>query len=115
MTGDHLNLNPRICCPGKPKGIGNALWTCRSWFENEPFCLVYGDVLTDGNPFIPMLDAYSESGQDLALVTFPLQANSEMYTWIRRCVSKLVEKPVEVQANYVFAGMFILHSEIFPP
>ena len=28
-------------------------------------------------------------------------------------ISKLVEKPVEVQANYVFAGMFILHSEIF--
>ena len=68
-SGDHLNLNLEYVVQESPKGIGNALWTCRSWLENEPFCLVYGDVLTDGNPFIPMLDAYSESGQDLAMFT----------------------------------------------
>ena len=54
-SGDHLNLNLEYVVQESPKGIGNALWTCRSWLENEPFCLVYGDVLTDGNPFICLL------------------------------------------------------------
>ena len=114
-SGDHLNLNLEYVVQESPKGIGNALWTCKSWFKNEPFCLVYGDVLTDGNPFIPMLDAYSERGQDLALVTLPASSSEfgNVYLDPEMRISKLVEKPVEVQANYVFAGMFILHSEIF--
>ena len=115
-SGDHLNLNLDYIVQETPKGIGNALWTCLPWLDGEPFCLVYGDVLSNGNPFIPMLDAFSESGQDLALVTLPASSREfgNVYLDPEMRISKLVEKPAgSHQANYVFAGMFILHHNIF--
>ena len=114
-SGDHLNLNLDYTVQESPKGIGNALWTCLDWLDEEPFCLVYGDVLSNGNPFIPMLDAFSESWQDLALVTLPTSSSDfgNVYLDSEMRISKLVEKPIGSQANYVFAGIFILHHNIF--
>ena len=110
QSGDFLKLNLHYVVQESPRGIGNALWSCRDWLEEEPFLLVYGDVLCTGNPFIPLLDAFSESGQDMALITLPASSREfgNVYLDPEMRISRLVEKPLGDQANYVFAGMFVL-------
>ncbi len=116
-SGTDFGINLEYVEQESPKGIGNALLTCRNHLEDQPFILVYGDVLAMGNPFAPLLSTYSESGKDVGLVTLPASSSEfgNVYLDPDMIISRLVEKPGgDSQANYVFGGIFVLQPHIFP-
>ncbi len=115
-SGQSLKVNLEYVFQNELLGIGHALSQCRSVLEKKPFMLVYGDVLTDQNPFFSLLKTYTELGKEVAMVALPDSSKEfgNVYLNHEMKIHKLVEKPQgESQANYVFAGMFVLFPEIF--
>ena len=115
--GEHLGVNIEFVFQESVEGIGHALRLCESALGGvEPFLLVYGDVLADGNIFQEALKVHYETGDDLAVVTLPPSSKEfgNVYLDHEMKIRRLVEKPQEGQrANYVFAGIFVLSSNIF--
>ena len=114
-SGQTLGVNLEYVVQDELKGIGHALSLCRSSLEKKPFLLVYGDVMTDNNPFLSILQTYSETDREVALIALPESSKEfgNVYLDHEMKISRLVEKPQANQANYVFAGMFVLFPEIF--
>lgn len=115
--GDHWGMNIEFMFQESIEGIGHALKSSEAMLEkDEPFLLVYGDVLADGNIFREALKVYYETGEDLAVVTLPPSSREfgNVYLDHEMKIRRLVEKPQEGQfANYVFAGIFVLSPQIF--
>ncbi len=114
-SGQTLGVNLEYVVQDELKGIGHALSLCRSSLEKKPFLLVYGDVMTDYNPFLSILQTYSETDREVALIALPESSKEfgNVYLDHEMKISRLVEKPQANQANYVFAGMFVLFPKIF--
>ena len=114
-SGQTFGVNLEYVVQEKLEGIGHALSLCRSSLEKKPFLLVYGDVMTDYNPFLSILQTYSETDREVALVTLPESSKEfgNVYLDHEMKISRLVEKPQANQSNYVFAGMFVLFPKIF--
>ena len=114
-SGQTLGVNLEYVVQGELIGIGHALSLCQSSLEKKPFLLVYGDVLTDYNPFLSILQTYSETDREVALIALPESSKEfgNVYLDHEMKISRLVEKPEANQANYVFAGMFVLFPKIF--
>ena len=114
-SGQTFGVNLEYVVQDELKGIGHALSLCRSSLEKKPFLLVYGDVMTDYNPFLSILQTYSETGREVALIALPESSKEfgNVYLDHEMKISRLVEKPQANQANYVFAGMFVLFPKIF--
>ena len=114
-SGQMLGVNLEYAVQDELKGIGNALSLCRSSLEKKPFLLVYGDVMTDYNPFLSILQTYSETDREVALIALPESSKEfgNVYLDHEMKISRLIEKPRANQANYVFAGMFVLFPKIF--
>jgi len=114
-SGQTFGVNLEYVVQDEQKGIGHALSLCRSSLEKKPFLLVYGDVMTDYNPFLSILQTYSETGREVALIALPESSKEfgNVYLDHEMKISRLVEKPQANQANYVFAGMFVLFPKIF--
>jgi len=114
-SGKILGVNLEYVVQDELQGIGQALGLCQSSLENKPFLLVYGDVMTDYNPFLSILQTYSEMDREVALIALPESSKEfgNVYLDHEMKISRLVEKPKANQANYVFAGMFVLFPKIF--
>ncbi|MDH4246816.1 MAG: sugar phosphate nucleotidyltransferase [Deltaproteobacteria bacterium] len=100
----------------KLDGIGAALARCEPNMSGEPFLLVYGDVLTTGQPFRPVLEQYAEAGGAVAALTLPKSSGEfgNVYLDNDMRITQLVEKPENPHlSNYVFAGIFLLPGTIF--
>ena len=97
-------------------GIGPALKRCEAQIGQDPFLLVYGDVLTTGSPFEQVLTQYTESGHNVAALSLPGSSRDfgNVYLNPEMAITRLVEKPENPHlSNYVFAGMFLLQPEVF--
>jgi UDP-N-acetylglucosamine diphosphorylase/glucosamine-1-phosphate N-acetyltransferase len=114
-SGQTFGVNLEYVVQDELKGIGHALSLCRSSLEKKPFLLVYGDVMTDYNPFLSILQTYSETDREVALIALPESSKEfgNVYLDHEMKISRLVEKPQANQANYVFAGIFVLFPKIF--
>jgi UDP-N-acetylglucosamine diphosphorylase/glucosamine-1-phosphate N-acetyltransferase len=114
-SGQTLGVNLEYVVQDELKGIGHALSLCRFSLEKKPFLLVYGDVMTDYNPFLSILQTYSETDREVAMIALPESSKEfgNVYLDHEMKISRLVEKPQANQANYVFAGMFVLFPKIF--
>jgi bifunctional UDP-N-acetylglucosamine pyrophosphorylase/glucosamine-1-phosphate N-acetyltransferase len=97
-------------------GIGAGLRRCEEQLGTEPFLLVYGDILTTGEPFQAVLQQHTESGGAVAALSLPSSSGEfgNVYLDKEMRITRLVEKPSDPHlANYVFAGMFLLPPAIF--
>ena len=115
-SGHNLDVKIEYVEQDELLGIGNALSQCSNVLGKKPFMLVYGDVLTDHNPFLSLLKTYSEMGKEVAMIALPDSSKEfgNVYLDHEMKIRRLIEKPQgDSQANYVFAGMFILFPEIF--
>ena len=114
-SGKILGVNLEYVVQEELNGIGQALSICYSSLGKKPFLLVYGDVLTDYNPFLKILQTYSETDKEVALIALPDSSKEfgNVYLDHEMKISRLIEKPSGDQANYVFAGMFVLFPKIF--
>lgn len=115
--GDSLGMNLEFIVQEPLAGIGDGLKLCETFLEkDDPFLLVYGDVLADSNIFQDALKVHYETGEDLAVVALPSssEAFGNVYLDHEMKIRRLVEKPQEgALANYVFAGIFVLSPNIF--
>jgi bifunctional UDP-N-acetylglucosamine pyrophosphorylase/glucosamine-1-phosphate N-acetyltransferase len=92
-------------------GIGAAVRRCETLLGNDPFLLVYGDVLATGNPFRAVLSQYTETGGAVAALSLPTSSAEfgNVYVDHDMRITRLVEKPANPQvSNYVFAGFYFL-------
>ena len=98
------------------KGIGNALSQCKNMLQQNSFLLIYGDVLMNGNPLPSLLKTYKGMAGNTALLTLPRSSLEfgNVYFDHEMKIRRLIEKPQQgQQANYVFAGGFVLQPKIF--
>ncbi|MBI3994041.1 MAG: NTP transferase domain-containing protein [Candidatus Lambdaproteobacteria bacterium] len=97
-------------------GIGGALRRCERHLRAGPFFLVYGDILTSGDPFSQVLSRYTESGGAVAALSLPANSREfgNVYLNENMLITKFVEKPADPHlSNYVFAGIFLLSPNVF--
>ena len=97
-------------------GIGGALRRCERHLRSGPFFLVYGDILTSGDPFSQVLSRYTESGGAVAALSLPTNSGEfgNVYLNEQMQITKFVEKPSDPHlSNYVFAGIFLLSPAVF--
>ncbi|MBF0286602.1 MAG: NTP transferase domain-containing protein [SAR324 cluster bacterium] len=115
--GDQLGVKIEYVVQESMDGIGHALKLCEPLLgKKESFLLVYGDVLTDGNIFHEALKNYYEMGEEMAVVTLPKSSEKfgNVYLDHEMKIRRLIEKPQKGHnANYVFAGVFLLSSSFF--
>ena len=95
-SGKMLGVNLEYAVQDELKGIGHALSLCRSSLEKKPFLLVYGDVMTDYNPFLSILQTYSETDREVALIALPESSKEfgNVYLDHEMKISRLIEKPL---------------------
>jgi Nucleoside-diphosphate-sugar pyrophosphorylase involved in lipopolysaccharide biosynthesis/translation initiation factor 2B, gamma/epsilon subunits (eIF-2Bgamma/eIF-2Bepsilon) len=103
-SGKILGVNLEYVVQDELQGIGQALSLCQLSLENKPFLLVYGDVMTDYNPFLSILQTYSEMDREVALIALPESSKEfgNVYLDHEMKISRLVEKPKANQANLCF-------------
>ena len=58
-SGQTQGVNIEYIVQNELLGIGHALTLCQSSLEKKPYLLVYGDVLTDDNPYLSILQTYT--------------------------------------------------------
>jgi len=97
-------------------GIGAALRRCEDQLGQEPFLLVYGDILATGTPVVTLQQRFLESGGAVAALSLPSQSREFGNVYLNETMQivRLVEKPKSQNlSNYVFAGLYILPPSVF--
>jgi len=114
-SGHQFGLSIEYVVQQKKQGIGQALSLCEKMLDKKPFLLVYGDALTDFNPILSLLQTYSETNREISLVALPESSKDfgNVYLDHEMRIMRFIEKPSANQSNYVFAGFYILFSDIF--
>jgi len=115
--GHDLEVNITYVEQGQPRGITDSILTARSRFNpGEYFLLVYGDVITSGNPFFQALQSFNAFKGPTACVCLPGPPTGRygnVYLSGTR-ITKIIEKPTESDlGNYVLSGLFVLPADIF--
>lgn len=109
----------------EPKGFGHAIWCARNFIGNEPFAVLLGDDIIEGeSPCLKqMIDVFNEVQSSVIAVMEvpkeetdrygiidPLEQNGRLYD-----VRGFVEKPKieHAPSNVAIIGRYILTPEIF--
>lgn len=114
--GDRLGMSLDYVLQEPVDGIGAGLLRCRQALGEEPFLLVYGDVLTTGAPFAQVVSQYAETGGPIAALALPSESRDfgNVYLDGDMRIQRFLEKPEDgVHANYVLAGLFLLPPHVF--
>ncbi|WP_226581143.1 UTP--glucose-1-phosphate uridylyltransferase GalU [Halobacillus litoralis] len=109
----------------EPKGLGHAVWSARNFIGNEPFAVLLGDDIVEGEtPCLKQLiDQYEETGSSVIGVQQVEDNHTHRYGIVdpsasegrRYQVSNFVEKPKQGTApsNLAIMGRYVLNPEIF--
>lgn len=115
--GHDLEVNITYVEQGQRRGIVDSILAARSRFNpGEYFLLVYGDVITSGNPFFQVLQSFNAFKGPIASVCLPGPPTGRygnVYLSGTR-ITQIVEKPTGSDlGNYVLSGLFVLPVDIF--
>jgi bifunctional UDP-N-acetylglucosamine pyrophosphorylase/glucosamine-1-phosphate N-acetyltransferase len=115
--GSSLGIHLSYVRQERPQGIADAILCARGKFmPGESFVLVYGDVVTSGNPFLQLLQSFNTFKSPIAGVCLPGPPTGRygnVYLSGTR-ITKIVEKPQRPGlGNYVLSGFFILPTDLF--
>lgn len=115
--GSSLGLHLSYVRQEGSRGIADAILCARSKFmPGEYFVLVYGDVVTSGNPFLQLLQSFNTFKRPIAGVCLPGPPTGRygnVYLTGTR-ITKIVEKPrTPGLGNYVLSGFFVLPTDVF--
>ncbi|MGR9048628.1 UTP--glucose-1-phosphate uridylyltransferase GalU [Halobacillus faecis] len=109
----------------EPKGLGHAVWSARNFIGNDPFAVLLGDDIVEGE--IPclkqLINQYEETGSSVIGVQQVGDDQTHRYGIVdpsasegrRYQVSNFVEKPKQGTApsNLAIMGRYVLNPEIF--
>src|SRR6185312_1789019 len=110
----------------QPNGIGHAVWCARHLIGDEPFAVIYPDMLIDAAPsaLTQAVRAYEQAGGGNIIVTEPApEGEADKYGIVAlapgegrlRKMTGMVEKPAPgtEPSNLFISGRIILQPEIF--
>jgi UTP--glucose-1-phosphate uridylyltransferase len=110
----------------QPLGIGHAVWCARDLIGDEPFAVIYPDMLMDAAPptMVQAVKAYGEVGGNIIVVEPAPEGEAHKYGIVslepggegrRRKMTGMVEKPAPgtEPSNLFISGRIILQPEIF--
>ncbi len=110
----------------EPRGLGHAVLCAREAVGEEPFAVLLGDDIVDGDPpcLAQMVEVYRKRGGGVIALQRVPDTETHLYGIIRGDeveervyrVTDLVEKPAAGQApsNLAVIGRYVLPPEIFP-
>jgi UTP--glucose-1-phosphate uridylyltransferase len=108
-----------------PLGLGHAVWCARALVGNEPFAVLLADdlMVCDTPCLAQMVDAYAETGGNLAAIMEVPRAHTSRYGVLDvvsddgRLVNArgVVEKPdpAEAPSTLTIIGRYIIQPEVF--
>jgi len=109
----------------EPKGLGHAVWCARNFIGNEPFAVLLGDDIMQGETpgLRQLMDEYEKTSSSVIGVQTVSQNETHRYGIIdpstnegrRYKVSNFVEKPAPGTApsNLAIMGRYVFTPEIF--
>ncbi|MDF2520157.1 MAG: galU [Clostridia bacterium] len=109
----------------EPKGLGHAIHCAKSFIGNEPFAVMLGDDIVDGDPpcLKQMLEMYDQYKVSILGVQEIPKEDVNKYGIVKGKliedriykVKDLVEKPsvAEAPSNIAILGRYIINPEIF--
>ncbi|GLX67368.1 UTP--glucose-1-phosphate uridylyltransferase GalU [Paenibacillus glycanilyticus] len=107
------------------KGLGHAVWCARNFIGDEPFAVLLGDDIVDGQ--IPctkqLMDQYEVTGRSVIGVKPVPQEETQRYGIVEysekngllSLVDRFIEKPAPgtTQSNLAIMGRYVLTPDIF--
>jgi UTP--glucose-1-phosphate uridylyltransferase len=110
----------------QPLGIGHAVWCARDLIGDEPFAVIYPDMLMDAAPptMVQAVAAYEQVGGNIIVVEPAAEGEAHKYGIVSlepggegrlRKMTGMVEKPAPgtEPSNLFISGRIILQPEIF--
>lgn len=109
----------------EPKGLGHAIYCAKSFIGNEPFAVLLGDDIVDGNPpcLKQMIEMYNQYKVTILGVQEVPTEDVNKYGIVQGNliedrvykVKDLIEKPSveEAPSNIAILGRYIINAEIF--
>jgi UTP--glucose-1-phosphate uridylyltransferase len=110
----------------QPLGIGHAVWCARDLIGDEPFAVIYSDMVMDAAPsaLAQAVKAYEQVGGNIVVVEPAPEGDAHKYGIVSlgdgegrlRRMTGMVEKPAPGTelSNLFISGRIILQPEIFP-
>ncbi|MFO7899712.1 MAG: sugar phosphate nucleotidyltransferase [Planctomycetota bacterium] len=97
-------------------GTAHAALLCEDFIADDPFVLIFGDILTRSDNYPAMAERFRQEGVDGVLTVFPVEdpSNGAAVEVEAGRVKQIVEKPEPgtVQNAYNNAGIFVWPAEI---
>jgi UDP-N-acetylglucosamine diphosphorylase/glucosamine-1-phosphate N-acetyltransferase len=116
---DGTGLNVKISYIEQTQFLGtaNAAYYAKDFAKNDPFMLIYGDLLVDTQIFAKCIERYNKKDTDAVISLFEVP-DPQKYGIInldsQGFVKKIVEKPeTNEYGNLANAGVYIFSSKIF--
>lgn len=111
--------------PDAPLGVADALLHAKNFVGNQPFILLYGDVLFSAKPSSveQMLKVYDKTACSVVATRRVPDKTVHLYGCLAfreiggdKFVTSIIEKPhpKDAPSNMVLAGQYILTADIFP-
>lgn len=116
-NGSQFGVNIKYIIQPEQKGIGDAIFNAENEFStnNTFFFLIYGDLIVHPNIFRTTYFSFNSIRKPVATVC--LTPNPELYGAVFLDsdvkITKFIEKPEEMEGNYILSGVFILSSRFF--
>ncbi|MHA1992523.1 MAG: bifunctional sugar-1-phosphate nucleotidylyltransferase/acetyltransferase [Candidatus Hodarchaeales archaeon] len=115
---DNFDVKIEYVTQEKQLGTGHAVGYAKDFVKNEPFMLMYGDLLTDPKVFKEIIEIFKKSQPQGVIALFEVK-NPQDYGVISLNVDGFVERITEKPApelnlgNLINAGIFIFEPLIF--
>jgi UTP--glucose-1-phosphate uridylyltransferase len=109
----------------QPLGIGHAVWCARDLIGDEPFAVIYSDMVMDAAPpaLVQAVNAYEQVGGNIVVVEPAPEGEAHKYGIVSlgdgegrlRRMTGMVEKPPPgtEPSNLLISGRIILQPQIF--
>lgn len=99
----------------KKKGTAQPLLEAKGYFADEPFLVIYGDVLTDLN-FVDLVDFHRSQRcvATMALASVEKTSVWGVATLQGNRIVDFVEKPkIQTKSHLINAGIYVLNPDVF--
>jgi len=109
--------NINIIYQDEPKGLGHAIMCAKDYIGNEPFAVLLGDDLIDGNAMIELKEIYETTNNSVIGIQEVDPTTASRYGIVEFDntfkVRNIIEKPENPPTNYAILGRYIFTPKIF--
>lgn len=116
-------INFMYVFPNKPNGVVDALKHAKSFVGDEPFVLLFGDVLpSNKNHIKDMVNLFEKTNKSVASLMEVEEDKKSFYGIVEHknkngllYIYNIIEKPKlkQTESNMALSGQYVLNSEIF--